>query len=46
MLAWVEKQDPIFKITRAKRGRGVAEVVVRLSFKCEALSSNPSTAKK
>jgi hypothetical protein len=43
-LAWTEKQDPILKITRAKRAGGVAQVVEYLPTKCESLISKPSTA--
>jgi hypothetical protein len=41
-----QKQDPIWKITKVKRARGVAQVVEYLPSKFEALSSNPNTAKK
>jgi hypothetical protein len=34
------------KITKAKRARGVVQVVEQLPSQHEALSSNPSTAKK
>jgi hypothetical protein len=37
-----KKQDPVSKIIRAKRVRGVTQAVERLPRKCEALSSNPS----
>jgi hypothetical protein len=37
---------PYLKITRAKRAGGMAQAVEYLSFKTEALSSNPSTTKK
>jgi hypothetical protein len=39
-------QDPMSKITRAKRTRGVAQVVECLLCKCKALSTNPSPTKK
>jgi hypothetical protein len=39
-------QDPIKKLTKAKRIGGVAQVVVCLSSKHKTLSSNPSTEKK
>jgi hypothetical protein len=39
-----KKQDPIFKMTRAKRTAEVAETIENLPHKHEALSSNPSTA--
>jgi hypothetical protein len=38
-----KKQDPISKITRAKRAGGVAQAVECLTHKHEALSPNPST---
>jgi hypothetical protein len=38
-------QDPIFKITRTKWTRGVAEVTEHLLCKHKALSSNPSLTK-
>jgi hypothetical protein len=38
-------QDPISKITRAKWAGGMAQVVEHLLCKCEAQSSNHSTAK-
>jgi hypothetical protein len=38
------KQDPISKITRAKRASGVTQVVEHLLRTWEALSSTPSTA--
>jgi hypothetical protein len=41
-----ERPPPISKITRARRAGGVTQAVARLPSKCEALSSNPSTAKK
>jgi hypothetical protein len=37
------KQNPISKITRAKRVGGVAQMVECLPSKCKALWSNPST---
>jgi hypothetical protein len=40
-----KKQDPIFTIITAKRGCGIAPVVICLPSKCEALSSNSSVAK-
>jgi hypothetical protein len=40
-----KKQDPISKITRAKRTGGVAQIEERLLCKCEALSSKPTTTK-
>jgi hypothetical protein len=36
----------IKKVTKAKRAGSVAQVVENLSSKCEALSSNPSAAKR
>jgi hypothetical protein len=39
-------QDPISKITRAKWTGDVAQAVEHLPSNCEALSSNPSAAKK
>jgi hypothetical protein len=39
------KQDPISKIIRVKRARGMARAVERLPTKCEALSSNYSATK-
>jgi hypothetical protein len=39
-------ENPISKITRAKRAGGVAQGVERLLSKYEALSSNPNTAKQ
>jgi hypothetical protein len=39
-------QDPIFKITRAKRTEGVAQAIEYLLCKCEAPSSNPSSTEK
>jgi hypothetical protein len=39
-------QDPISKIARVKRTGRVAQVVEHLPSKCEALNSNPSTAKR
>jgi hypothetical protein len=41
-----KKQDPISKITRAKRTEGLAQAVEHLTSKYEALSSNNYTAKK
>jgi hypothetical protein len=41
-----KKRDPISKITRAKRVRGMAQVIKCLPSKCEALSSNRNTDKK
>jgi hypothetical protein len=41
-----KKQDPISKITRAKRAGGMAQGVEHTSQKHEALSFKPSTAKK
>jgi hypothetical protein len=41
-----KKRDPISKITREKRPRVMAQVVEHLPSKCQALSSNPSIAKK
>jgi hypothetical protein len=38
--------DPMSKITKAKRTRGMAQVVEWLSSKCMALSSNLSAEKK
>jgi hypothetical protein len=40
------KQDPIFKITKAKRTGGIAQVAEHLPSKLKALSSNHGTAKK
>jgi hypothetical protein len=40
-----KKQDPISKITRAKRVGGVKQAVEYLPRKYENLSSNPSTTK-
>jgi hypothetical protein len=41
-----KKGDLISKIKKAKRAEGEVQEVEYLSSKCEALSSNPSTAKK
>jgi RecB family endonuclease NucS len=41
-----KKQDPISRITRTKRARGMAQAVECLSRNYEALSSNHSTIKK
>jgi hypothetical protein len=41
-----KKQDPISKITRAKRAGAVAQVVECLPCNCEGLSSNLSDKKK
>jgi hypothetical protein len=41
-----KKQDPISKITRAKRVGGIAQVIEYLLSKQEALTSNSSTEKK
>jgi hypothetical protein len=41
-----KEQDPISKLTRAKRVGGVAQVVECLSSKHEILSSHPTTTKK
>jgi hypothetical protein len=38
-------QEPSSKLTRAKRARGMDQVVEHLPSKHEALSSNPSTIK-
>jgi hypothetical protein len=40
-----KKQDPIFKITIAKRTGGTAQVVEHLPSKQEALNSNPRLIK-
>jgi hypothetical protein len=40
-----KKQDPISKITRAKRADGMTKVVEHLPSKCKALNSNSSTTK-
>jgi hypothetical protein len=42
---WGKKEDPISKITRAKRAGGVAQEVQQLLASAEALSSNPGTTK-
>jgi hypothetical protein len=39
-----ERQDPMSKITRAKRVGGMAQSVQHLPSKCKALNSNSSTA--
>jgi hypothetical protein len=45
--AWASSSgDPILKKKSQKRAGGVAQVVELLPSKCEALSSNPNTAKK
>jgi hypothetical protein len=36
-----KKQDPVSKITRAKRARGVAQTVEDLPSKCKALKFKP-----
>jgi hypothetical protein len=41
-----KKQDLIYKITRAKRDRGVTQAVEHPPSKHEVLSSNPNTSKK
>jgi hypothetical protein len=41
-----KKQDPISKIFKTKRAGGMVQVAECLPSKCEAVSSNPSTAKK
>jgi hypothetical protein len=41
-----KKQDPIFKITTAKRAGRVPRAVQLLPSKHEVLSANPSTTKK
>jgi hypothetical protein len=41
-----KKQDPITKITRAKKAGGVAKVVEHLPPKCKALSPHPVLPKK
>jgi hypothetical protein len=47
LLGWCSKKlDLISKITRGKEAGGVAHVIGHLPSKCEALSSNPSIAKK
>jgi hypothetical protein len=40
-----KKQDPIFKITRAKMARDVVQMVECLSNKHKALNSNSGTTK-
>jgi hypothetical protein len=45
-LAWVKKWDPIFKITRAKRAGGMAQMVALLPRKCRTLSSNSDIKRK
>jgi hypothetical protein len=35
--------DPVGKITKAKRTRGIAQKVEHLPSKCKTLSSNPSS---
>jgi hypothetical protein len=42
----IVRETPISKITRAKRTRGMAQVIEYLLYKYEALSSNPSPSKK
>jgi hypothetical protein len=45
--SWLgKKQDPISKITRAKRAGGVVQAVEYLPNKHKALTSNPNTVKK
>jgi hypothetical protein len=39
-------EDPIGKIPKAKRGRGMAQVVEPLLNKCKVLSSDQSATKK
>jgi hypothetical protein len=41
-----QKRETIQKTTKAKRARGVAQVIELLSSKCDTLNSNPSTMKK
>jgi hypothetical protein len=41
-----KKQNPVSKVTRAKRARGMTQEVKHLSSHCKALSSNPNTARK
>jgi hypothetical protein len=40
-----KKQDPISKITQAKRAGGMAQAVQYLPSKCKALRLNPKIAK-
>jgi hypothetical protein len=44
-LAWAKSKAPISKTTAEMAG-GLVQEVEHLPRKCEALSSNPSTAKK
>jgi hypothetical protein len=44
--AWAQMRDPLLKITKVKRVGGMAQIIACLLSKREALSSNPSTAKK
>jgi hypothetical protein len=37
-LTWAKKQDPVSKTTRAKKARGVAQVIKHLPSKHESLS--------
>jgi hypothetical protein len=46
MLAPGKKQEPISKITREKKAKGMTQGVEHLPSKCEALSPHPSTTKK
>jgi hypothetical protein len=39
-------QDPVKKITEAKRNEGMVQVIEHLPGKYKALSSNPNTIKK
>jgi hypothetical protein len=41
MIAWAKSENLIFKITRAKRNEGVAQVAECLPSKFEGLSSTP-----
>jgi hypothetical protein len=41
-----KKQDPISKITRAKKDQRWAQAVEHLPKKCKALSLNPNSTKK
>jgi hypothetical protein len=43
---WENTQDPIWKITQAKRAEGTAQVVECLPRKCWALSSKPQYHQK
>jgi hypothetical protein len=45
-LVWTKSEDPLSKRTREKRGGDVAQEVMHLPNKHEAMSSRPSTTKK